>query len=235
MKKFYTLVSAEKTPVGFEIHLDGRPLKTPAKHTLICDNEALANAVTEEWAAQGEEIKPATMPLTQIISTKIDRVTGQRDILTPELTKFLNTDLICYFADHPPELIARQEAHWRPILDWFADTFGTQLEITNGLQALTQPEDAHKSVHTDIGALSDNQFTILQIAVPAAGSLILGLAFTHQHIDSQALFNAVRVEEHFKAKVYNEEKYGPDPAQAQKDEALLADLQAAEKFLKLLN
>ncbi|MEM7680047.1 MAG: ATP12 chaperone family protein, partial [Pseudomonadota bacterium] len=110
-----------------------------------------------------------------------------------------------------------------------------ELKTTNGLTALTQPESAHSAVKAHIDALDDAQFTALQIAVPAVGSLILGLAFTNQNIDAKGIFDSARVEEHFKAEIYNEEKYGPDPAQEQKDKALLKDLEATEKFLKLLN
>lgn len=234
MKKFYTLVTSHRGNNGIEIHLDGRAVKTSAKHTLIAPNQNIADALVKEWADQDETIKPDTMPITTILSTKIDRVTGKREALTPELMKFLNTDLVCYFTDHPPELLEKQQQSWTPWLNWFEETFGAPLLTTQGLIALTHPQAAHDNVLAHINALDDNHFTILQLAVPAAGSLVLGLAFTQGHIDAQALFNATRIEEQFQAEIYNEEKHGPDPAQEKKDKALIFDLESAENYLKLL-
>jgi len=81
MNRFYTLVSTHKTEGGYEIHLDGRPVKTPLKKVLLAGNEGVANALQAEWAAQDDEIKPDSMPLTQIISTQIDRIGQERETI----------------------------------------------------------------------------------------------------------------------------------------------------------
>ena len=85
-----------------------------------------------------------------------------------------------------------------------------------------------------VNALNDDQFTILQVLTPLSGSVILAMAFVEQAIDAEALFNAIRVEEQFQAEVYNEEKYGQDPAQEKKDAAVKVDLAAAEQYLNLI-
>ncbi|MCB1721910.1 MAG: hypothetical protein KDI11_09165, partial [Alphaproteobacteria bacterium] len=110
MKKFYKLVSVHQDIGGWAVHLDGRPVKTPLKKTLLAPTEALAASIQEEWAAQDETIDPETMPLTQILSTQIDRVSAQRDAMSAELLKFLDTDLICYRApkDQPAGQAERQ-------------------------------------------------------------------------------------------------------------------------------
>ena len=116
MKRFYKLVSTNKTAEGWAIHLDGKPVKTPIRTTLIAPNEALANELVREWAAQEETIDPETMPLTQILSTQIDRVRVQRAAMSTEILKFLNTDLLCYRApkDQPPGQLERQAEIWDP-------------------------------------------------------------------------------------------------------------------------
>ena len=38
-----------------------------------------AEAVVEEWRAQGATVAPATMPLTKLANTAIDRVVGHED------------------------------------------------------------------------------------------------------------------------------------------------------------
>lgn len=235
MKRFYKLVSAHKEPEGWAIHLDGRPVKTPMKAVLLASKEALANELVQEWADQEETIEPETMPLTQILSTQIDRVSAQRAEMSAAICKYLDTDLLCYRAEaEPPGPAEKQAEIWDPWLAWFEEAFGVRLETTTGLNALKQDEKAHKVVQDYIQGLDDAHFNILQLAVSSSGSLVLGLAFDKQAITPDQVMQAARVEEHLKDEIYNAELHGRDPLQEKKDAAMLRDLQAAETFLKLI-
>ena len=81
MKRFDKLVSTQSRSGGFLITLDGRPVKTALKNELLAPAEELANAIVLEWSEQEEDIIPDSMPLTQILSTKIDRVSHEREAM----------------------------------------------------------------------------------------------------------------------------------------------------------
>jgi chaperone required for assembly of F1-ATPase len=234
MKRFYTLVSTRKTEGGYEIHLDGRPVKTPLKNLLRVPNEDLASLLVREWAAQEGSIIPDTMPITQIVSTRIDRVPNERAAMSAALFKYMDTDLLCYRTDDPPELGEMQAQSWDRWLTWFADRFGSALETTFTIRALKHPEEAHKAVQDYVKNLDDNRFTVFQLVTPLSGSIILALAFVEGAITPEELFDATHVEEYHKAQIYDEEKYGPDPMQEKKDIALRRDLEAAHTFLQNL-
>ncbi len=234
MNRFYKMVTTRQGDNGYEILLDGRPVKTPSKSTLATNSSRIADALVLEWAAQEDKIIPDTMPLTQILTTKIDRICVERDAITQTLMKYLNTDLICYRTDFPPELHARQQQAWDPALLWFEKEFGVKLQTTTTLQALTQEKGAHEKVLAHIHAMDADRFTIMQLVSSISGSLILGLMFTSQLISADELFKTIRVEENYHAEIYNEEKYGPDPIEEKKAIAIKKDLIAAEKYLTLL-
>lgn len=235
MKRFYKLVSFQPHQGEYAITLDGRMMKTPLGSVLTVKTHALAQALQEEWAAQGNEIVPVSMPLTHIVSTQIDQVAYQRTAMSATILKYLDTDLLCYRAgDIPPGMQEAQEKAWDPWLKWFQERFGFGLQTTTSLQALDQPANAHTVVKAFIENLSAEYFTVLQMIVPMCGSIVLGLAFIEEALSPQDVYNAARVEENFRAKIYNEEFYGPDPAQSKKDAAFMSDLIAAERFLKLI-
>ena len=234
MKRFYKMVSVAQAPGGFEIHLDGRPINTQVKHVLCAPTQSLAEAIMGEWAAQETEIIPDSMPLTQILSTKIDRVSAEREAMSAYVFKYLDTDLLCYRAEEPPELKARQEALWSPHLEWFTGQFGAALEVTNGLAALAQDEAAHEAAQEYVAGLDADRFTVLQLVCSLSGSLVLALAFVEGATDADQVFAAARVEEHYKDEIFNAEKHGPDPAQDKKDKAVMRDLEAAQTYLKFL-
>lgn len=234
MKRFYKLVSVDAVQNGFEIHLDGRTIKTPMKNILSAPSRKLADKIMTEWAAQEESIRPDTMPITQILSTRIDKVENERSAMEPIILAYLDTDLVCYHADKSDELRARQDSIWGVSLNWFAEKYGGALSVTTGLAALKQPQELHDAVRENVLAFDDDHFTILQLVCAMSGSIVLALAFVHGVVDARHVFDATRIEEQYKDELYDAEKYGPDPAQDKKDKAMLRDLIAAEDYLKLI-
>lgn len=232
MKRFYKFVSLSEKDGFFSIQLDGKPVKTPARALLRTDSRSLAEAIVREWSAQGDKISLNAMPMTQLLGTQIDRVGAERSAMTAELMRFFDTDLLCYRAAEPPEMARRQAEAWDPWLAWFEKTFGVSLLTTHDLKALKQP--GRGDVKAFIDDLDDARFTVFQVAVALSGSLVLGLAFVRGAASAQQVFDAARAEEIYKAEMYLEKDYGPDPAQGKKDAEMLKDLEAAAAFLSFI-
>lgn len=234
MKRFYKEVSVAKEGDGYAVLLDGRPIKTPYKSVLVAGNEKLAQLAANEWQAQETDIIPDTMPLTQILNTKIDRVSSARKSLEEPVLKYINTDLICYRADSPEEMVACQEKHWQPWVDWFEEAYEESFETTTGLSALKQPKAIHDKITAKVTGLDDDRFTLFQILVPSTGSIILSLAFIDGAAGVEDLMAAVFAEENYKFELYNEAVHGGDPLTEKKKAALERDLRAAKDYLDSL-
>lgn len=234
MKKFYHLVAVNRHPEGYSLLLDAKPVKTPQGQPFLCPTQSLADAVMNEWVAQVETIKPETMPLTQLVTTYLDKVKGQRDALHKEVMNFLDTDLLCYRAGDPPAFAARQELVWDPVLTWFQESFSVKLKTTTELAALKQSDEVHQTVETYVRNLPDTTFSILQVLTAETGSLLLALAFVEKAVTPQDTFNAAQAEELLKSEIYNEEFYGKAPDIEKKQANLLLTLQAARVFLDSL-
>jgi len=213
MKRFYKDVTVRPSlsGAGFEVLLDSKNIKTKKGLVLNAPSEDIANAVAEEWRAQVNEILPQTMPLTQILNTRMDRVEYERAAITQYLLKYLDTDLLCYRVAEPEDLAAHQEKIWSPYLTFFEDFFHIKLALTTDLFALTQNVDAHEKLKNYVTALDHDRFTILQIITALAGSIILGVCFLEKFQDAEDLIGAIYLEEFFREQFYNIEKYGRDP------------------------
>lgn len=234
MKRFYKVVSVGEHSNGFSVELDGKPVKTPERETLLVPNRAIADELMREWMAQEEDIIPDSMPITQIATTLQDRIPKQRKAMEAAVLKYLDTDLICYRAGEPPELAQAQAEAWDEWTEWAAMEFGMPLKTTTALQAVTQDSVIHQKLAERVENMDDARFTILQIVVPLCGSVILGLAFVEGVNTADKVFAAATIEETHKAALYNEEKYGADPAQEKRFDSMKRDLGSAEKFLSLL-
>lgn len=234
MKRFYKIVTIARALGGFEIHLDGKPVKMPSGATLCVPNEALATAVMLEWAGQETDIIPDSMPLTQILITGHDRVGRERAAMERAVLGYLDTDLLCYRATLPVETAKRQAETWNPWLQWFEKKFSVRLHTTENLQAIAQPPEAHAAVRDAVGRMDDLRFTVTQMVVSQSGSLVLGLAFAAGAVSPEQVIAAAHVEEGFKAEVYHENVHGLAPNEEKRRAGMLRDLNAAREFLRLL-
>lgn len=234
MKRFYKLVSVEKADDGYSILLDGRAVKRKSGAPLACLNENIANRVMQEWAEQENDIIPDNMPFTQIENTRLDRVALERDVMSANILKYLNTDLICYTVDAPKELVRMQDEAWTPWRTWFEKKFDTTLQTTTDLTAIKQNKTAHDSIINYVQNLDDAHFTILQIIVPLSGSLIIALAFIDGAANADDVFKAAYVEEAYKDSIYDADKYGHDPLIEKQQKTTYRDLKAAFEYLSYL-
>jgi chaperone required for assembly of F1-ATPase len=233
MKRFYTMVTVHSIGPLFEIHLDGKPIRTPGGLKLAAPTEGMANAIMTEWAGQGAEIVPDSMPLTQILATAIERVGEFRDDMTHALLAYLNTDLICYRTDNE-EIAARQAAAWDPWLVWFGERYDSGLVVTDFIKAITQPHETQDAVRDALEAMDDYRFAVLQLVTSLTGSLVFGLAFDEGAMSPEEAFDAANVDEIYKAKIYNEDVHGKAPNEELRERAMKRDLAASRAFLNLL-
>jgi chaperone required for assembly of F1-ATPase len=234
MKRFYKMVSVEESPDGYAIHLEGKKIRTPSGAGLVAPNRELADLVAAEWAAQGMKIDPETMPLTQIVTTTQEHVRETRDEMTRLALAYLDTDLLCYRAPEPAVLAERQARHWDTWLVWFAQRFGSGLEITTALIALKQPQAAHEAVRDYVAALDLWRFSVLQMATSISGSIVLALAFTEKALTPQQVYDAMHVEEHYRSEIYNEAVHGADPQQEKVMAGKMRDLLALRQVLDVI-
>jgi chaperone required for assembly of F1-ATPase len=229
MKRFYREVSVAPGEHGHQILLDRRPMRTPAKQLLAPPTLSLAEAIADEWRAQGDTIRPDAMPLTRLASTALDRMPAQRGAAIEELVAYVDTDLVCYRAAEPFELVQRQHHAWQPMLEWLADTYGVRLAVTTSIRPLVQPAAARARLGAAIEALSDWPLVGMHMATTALGSLVLGLGLLHGRLDAEAALAASLLDE-----LYEIERWGSEVDAERRHEVLRSDIGAAARFLREL-
>lgn len=230
MKRFYKQAEAGTAPGGFAVRLDGTALRTPLRHPVLLPNAAMAAAIAAEWAAQGAEVVPTSMPLTQLVCTMIDKAGGhERPDMEAEIVKYAGSDLICYFATHPADLVARQEKLWHPLLAWMQDEYGIVLKYVSGIQYVTQDAAVETSVAAIVKDMDAATFTAAQAVTGITGSTVIGLCMAAGRMGAAQAFEAATVDE-----VFQLEKWGEDALARKRLQKIEADLTGVEKFLFLI-
>jgi chaperone required for assembly of F1-ATPase len=229
MKRVYKKATATAVDGGWGVALDGKPMRTPGWNPLALPTEALAVAIAAEWDAQQDEVRPAAMPLTRLAATAIDRTAPQRNGVIDEVAGYAGTDLVCYRADHPPALAARQHAAWQPLLDWAILRYDAALAVTAGVIPTRQAPAALKAFAAAVAAQDDFRLTALHALTAACGSLVIALAVLENRLDANEAFGASQLDESFQI-----EAWGEDAEAAARRQGLAADIAAAARFIQLL-
>lgn len=225
MKRFYQQV----TQAGCELRLDEKQLLTPGKRVFKAPTAALAEAVAEEWRAQVKEIKPDSMPLTQLAFTAQDLLEQSPEATRADVTAFAAHDLICYWAEAPQALVARQEKLWRPLLAWVAERYDAPLVTTTGVVTIQQPPQSLKTLARRVASFDAWHLAALMQATQISGSLVIALALMEGELTLETAFEAAELDASFQM-----ERWGEDAEAQQRRHKLLAEIAAASRFVQLL-
>jgi len=228
MRRFYTNVGVGIPKRGsYSILLDGKSIKTPKRADLVVPSHELADAIAEEWRAQGDDIKPSEMYLTKCANSAIDYTAGHEGAVVDGILAYAN-DLLCYRAEEPADLVARQSETWDPLLDWFETRFGVKLRTGVGIVHIQQEEAALATLRAAIAEQNAMVLTALHAAATICGSLVLALAILEGRLAPDEALAASRLDEEYQA-----EKWGRDASVELRARALMAELEAAARFMRL--
>jgi chaperone required for assembly of F1-ATPase len=224
-RRFYKAAAVQETPGGFEVTLDDRPIRTPARHPLAFPTRGLAEAAAAEWNAQGEYIEPVQMPLTRLANTIIDGVVAATHAVAGEVAKYLGSDLLFYRAAGPERLVARQHELWDPVLDWALDALGARFLTGTGVMPVMQPEQALVAARAVIPH-EPWPLGAVHAVTTLTGSALLALALARGAITREAAWTAANVDED-----WNIEQWGADTLALERRAVRSAEMAAAARVL----
>ena len=229
MKRFYTAATAVADGDRWQVALDGKPVRTPGRVPLDLPTAALAEAVAGEWSAQGDVLKPETMPLTGFAYAAIDRVALDPVAFALGLAAFAESELLCYRADAPPPLVAAQAAGWDPLLAWARARYDVGFFVTAGIVHAAQPPATLARIAAAFAAFDAFTLAALHPVVTICGSAVIGLAVAERHLTAPQAFAAGQLDELWQA-----EQWGSDPLAAASLANRRAALDDAVRLLDLL-
>jgi chaperone required for assembly of F1-ATPase len=229
MKRFWKDVAVEQADGGWEVRLDGRPVRTPARAPLVVPTEALADAIAEEWRSAEGEIDPRAMPLTGFANAAIDRVAPDRPAFAAGLARYAEADLACYRAEGPAPLVAVQETAWDALLGWARRRYDVDFVTTTGMIHVDQPRGTVERLSHAVEALNAFHLAGLSPLVTIGGSLIAALALLEGAITAQQAWDAVSIDERWQI-----EQWGADAEAVTALDNRQRDFFAAARFLELI-
>lgn len=229
-KRFYKEAEAVETPEGFAVQLDGRPVRTPGRALLALPSAAAAALVAAEFAAQDETIDPVTMPVLRIVNTAIDGVAPDMQAVLEDVMRFSASDLLCYRADAPEALVARQGEAWDPVLDWARSALGARFFLAEGVMHVEQPRESVAAVGLWLRQRQEPfRLSAIHVMTTLTGSALLALAVEAEALTPEEAWTAAHVDED-----WNTEQWGEDAEAAARRVVRRKEFDAAVALVRSL-
>lgn len=223
-KKFWTETSVEAAEGGYAVLLDTRGVKTPAKTPFVLPTRALAEAAASEWDGVEERIDPSEMPVTRMANSALDKVAVQHAEVADLLAAYGDSDLMCYRADSPAELVARQAAAWDELLDWAHEAFGARLATRTGVMHAPQDPEALERLTREVHALDPFRLAAFHDLVSLSGSLVIALAVTHERLAPETAWEISRIDETWQIEQWGDDEEAAEHAAIKRQAFLEAAL-----------
>ncbi|MFU8778080.1 MAG: ATP12 family chaperone protein [Roseovarius sp.] len=227
-KRFWKEAGVVEEADGFGVRLDGRVVRSPAKAPLIVPTRALAAAIAAEWDAQEGRVDPGTMPYTRSANAAIDKVARQKPEVAEMLAAYGDSDLICYRASGPVELVEKQAAAWNPLLDWTESVLSAKLLPVESVVHVPQDAQALARLKAHVEALDIWALTAFHDLVSLSGSLVIGFAALDGFYPVETLWTLSRVDE-----IWQAEQWGRDDEAEEMAARKQSDFIHAKRFYDL--
>jgi len=203
-KRFWKEVHVKETAHGYQVLLDTRPVRTPAKSilTVPISKPHLAHAIAIEWdlleSAQ-QALKNHNIPMTSIVARTQDIIESEargetkiREEIITVMMRYLDTDtLLCWApeksahdpyerqTDRPASLREIQIRTAKPIIGHLNATVWPGVEIKpvldeNSIMPVQQSEVTRSIIRGWIAGLPTYELAALERAVLAGKSLLVG-------------------------------------------------------------
>jgi len=229
MKRFWKETRIAEQPQGHAIELDGRPVRTPGRALLAVPTLALALAIAGEWDAVADTIDPRAMPLTGLANAAIDPIAADPASFAADLARYGESDLLCYRAEGPAPLVARQHQIWDPALDWAQTRYDIRFALVNGIMHRPQPAATLARLRDVMAAYGPFVLAGLSPVITITGSLVLALALAEGAMGADKAWDAAHLDETWQA-----EQWGEDELAIGARDARRRDFDAGVRFLALL-
>jgi chaperone required for assembly of F1-ATPase len=226
-RRFYKAAALVEAEDGWSVQLDGRNLRTPKAERMALPTRAVAEQVAEEWAAQGETIEMAGMHATRLANTAIETIGATREAVADQIVQYAASDLTCYYAETPAELVSRQAAAWSPVHERIIAEYDVQFMAAAGIIHRDQPPESLAKVREIALSLDDFALAGLAFGTALFGSAILAIALWRGWLTGDQAFELSRVDETFQ-----EEKWGVDAEAAERTERLRGEARMLERWVR---
>ena len=190
LKRFYKHVDvaeAVNKPGYYNVLLDNKVLKSPARGDFELPNRNIATIIAAEWDAQINKntgIQPTSMPFMILASTAVDQIIPDSAFVKQTCLSYLPTDTSLFLNDESDRiLLSKQKAAFVPLVAWFNSEFKVDIKFShNSIQKINHSEDTLLKIRQLLDSMDPFTLACTQCLTMECKSLIIALGLLYRYI-----------------------------------------------------
>lgn len=196
--KTVSLQAPSSRDSGYQILLDGRPIRTPSGSAIVipANRELLATCIAQEWCEQGKLLKPHTLPLTSLAARALEGCSNGQESsqIQTDLLRYLENETVCFQESRPKSLVELQSLHWDPLLSYINSTYNTAIKPFQGLLGGQHPHGTLDIFRNHLAALHPFDLAAFERSVLLTKSFLISVALVSGKLSVQQAAQAAEVE-----------------------------------------
>ena len=211
------------------IQINNKIAKTPQGNLIELPTLKLAKIILKDYQSfKTKKVANIVSPI-RLTNTAIDRIITENHNYIEKLSLYANSDVICYFARSPRDLIKKQNKHWLPLIIFMQDFYDINILYTSQISAISQSKDSLSKLKLILSKKNNFELSAISVLSQLTNSIIISLALVNDKINVKNAFEFSNLEE-----IYQSSFWGKDEEAFTRLQAISTDIKNVKKYYDAL-
>ncbi len=183
-----SIISVVKVKDSYRLYADKNPLKTIQKNYFDFKNKKIAYLLKNEINHFDQQDNTNELFYFNILSFLIDKVRDDKNFYLEKIFGYIDTDLICYRAESPPELVNFQNKYWDPVFQKLYLSYDLKIKKFVGIIPQDQSKDSKKTFKKHLKNLNEVEISCLYKLTQMMGSALLSFSLLKNLFSQRYIF-----------------------------------------------
>ena len=211
------------------IQINDKIAKTPNGNLIELPTLKLAKIILKDFQSKKSKMLANIVSPVRITNTAIDKLVTSNYAYIEQLSAYLNSDVVCYFAHSPKDLVKKQNKNWLPMIKFMQDAYNINILYTSEISAISQPKDSLAKLKKILKSKNCFELSAIGVLVQLTNSIIISLALVNDKINAKDAYEISNLEE-----IYQSSFWGKDEEAFTRLKAISIDIKNVKKYFEAI-
>ena len=213
----------------YYVQINGKTAKTPEGNLMELPTSKLAKIIVKNYQSYKTKRNNSIVSPIRLANTAIDMVAKNKNNYIKQLCSYANSDLVCYFASSPEDLVKNQNKSWLPLITFMQDFYNINILYTNEIFSINQTKESLSKLKVILSKKNNFELSAISVLSQLTNSIIISLALVNDKINVKNAFELSNLEE-----IYQATFWGKDEEAFTRLKAISVDIKNVKKYYDAL-
>ena len=212
------------------IQINNKMAKTPNRNLIEVPTLKLAKIILKDFQIKSSKKLANIVSPIRMTNTALDKIAINNHAYIEALSLYINSDVVCYFASSPKDLVKKQNKYWLPMIKCMQDLYNINILHTSEIIAVSQSEENITKVKEILIKKSCFELSAIGVLVQLTNSIIISLALVNNKISVKDAYEISNLEE-----IHQSSLWGKDEEAFTRLKAISIDIKNVKKYFDAIN